>query len=166
MKTFNAAVPAIAVAFALTAFACTSAPTGKDTTPAPDFTLTDLQGKTLSLAASKGKVLVLNFWATWCPPCRREIPDFVEAYRELRDLGLEIIGVSVDETTAESLLEWTKKTGINYPIALATPEIERAYGPITSIPTTFVIDRAGRIRHSQSGLMDKATLLRLFRESR
>ena len=164
MRKLSAVVLAVAVAFAVTALACAPAQNEKETTPAPDFTITDLQGKTLSLAAYKGKVLVLNFWATWCPPCRREIPDFIEAYREFRDQGLEIIGVSVDETTAPALLDWTKRTGINYPIALATKEIVQAYEPGDFIPATIVIDRAGRIRYRQSSLMDKATLLRLFRE--
>ncbi|HSA95640.1 MAG TPA: TlpA disulfide reductase family protein [Acidobacteriota bacterium] len=163
---YAAVAIAAALIFAAAAVACTPAQQASESTPAPEFTITDLQGKTLSLADYKGKVLVLNFWATWCPPCRREIPDFIEAYREFRDQGLEIIGVSVDETTAEALLDWTKRTGINYPIALATPEIERAYGPIQSIPTTFIIDRAGRIRYRQAELMDKATLLRLFRQYR
>jgi peroxiredoxin len=166
MRDLSATILAIAVAFAVTAFACAPAQTQKEATPAPDFTITDLQGKPLSLAAYKGKVLVLNFWATWCPPCRREIPDFIEAYREFRGQGLEIIGVSVDETTAEALLDWTKRTGINYPIALATQEIVRAYEPGDFIPATIVIDRSGRIRYRQSSLMDKATLLRLFRQYR
>ena len=152
------------VAFAAAVAACSPVKTQTEATPAPDFTIKDLKGKSLSLAAYKGKVLVINFWATWCPPCRREIPDFIEAYRELKDKGLEILGISVDETTAEALLEWTKKTGINYPIALATPEIVRDYEPGEYIPATIIVDRGGRIRYRQSELMDKATLVRLFQQ--
>src|SRR5512143_705703 len=114
--------------------------------PAPDFSVRDLQGNTLTLADFKGKVLVINFWATWCPPCRREIPDFIEAYKELKGEGLEILGVSVDEATAPALLDWTRKQGINYPIALATPEMVTAYEPGDFIPATIIVDRKGNIR--------------------
>jgi len=165
-RSFAAAVAAVVVSAAVASAACAPAKPDAETTPAPDFTITDLEGKVLSLASYKGKVLVLNFWATWCPPCRKEIPDFIEAYRELRDEGLEILGVSVDETTAEALLAWTKRTGINYPITLATPEIVRDYEPGGYIPATIIVDRVGRIRYRQSSLMDKATLIRLFRQYR
>jgi cytochrome c biogenesis protein CcmG/thiol:disulfide interchange protein DsbE len=164
MKRIFVLAALMTVAFAAAGAACSPAKTQTETTPAPDFTINDLQGTSLSLSSYKGKVLVLNFWATWCPPCRKEIPDFIEAYREFKDKGLEILGVSVDETTAEALLEWTKKTGINYPIALATPEIVRDYKPGNYIPATIIIDRGGRIRYRQSELMDKATLERLFQE--
>lgn len=131
---------------------------------APDFSIADLQGNTLTLSGYEGKVLVINFWATWCPPCRREIPDFIEAYRELKAEGLEILGLSVDQMTAGALLEWVRRTGINYPIALATPEIVRAYEPGEYIPATIVVDRKGVIRYRQSELMDKDTLVKLFRK--
>jgi len=164
MKRIFVLATLVTVAFAAAVAACSPGKTQAETTPAPDFVIKDLQGTSLSLASYKGKVLVLNFWATWCPPCRKEIPDFIEAYREFKDKGLEILGVSVDETTAEALLEWTKKTGINYPIALATPEILRDYEPGEYIPATIIVDRSGRIRYRQSSLMDKETLLRLFRQ--
>jgi len=164
MKRIFVLATLVTVAFAAAGAACSPAKTQTETTPAPDFAIKDLQGTSLSLASYKGKVLVLNFWATWCPPCRKEIPDFIEAYREFKDKGLEILGVSVDETTAEALLEWTKKTGINYPIALATPEIVRDFEPGEYIPATIIIDRSGRIRYRQASLMDKETLIRLFQQ--
>ena len=131
---------------------------------APDFKIKDLNGKEHTLAEYKGKVLFLNFWATWCPPCRREIPDFIEAYKELKDKGLEILGVSVDDLSAEALRDWTQKAGMNYPVALFTAKIIADYQPGEFIPATIVIDRLGRIRYRQSSLMDKETLLRLFEE--
>ena len=124
MKLAHAAAAlTIILVLAAGSFACAQTKPEAEAVAAPDFSITDLHGNTLNLAAYKGKVLIINFWATWCPPCRREIPDFIAAYKELKDKGLEIIGVSVDEMTAPALLDWTRKTGINYPIALATPEI-------------------------------------------
>jgi thiol-disulfide isomerase/thioredoxin len=168
MKNVLAAAAMLAlIALAATAVACPPSPEAEaesEAPAAPEFMVKDLMGTDLSLAGYKGKVLVINFWATWCPPCRREIPDFIEAYRELKGEGLEILGFSVDDTTAPALLEWTKKTGINYAIALATPDIIRDYEPGQYIPATIIVDRDGRLRYRHTGLMDKETLLRLFQQ--
>jgi len=155
---------AFVMVLAIIGTACAQAKTEAETVPAPEFSLKDLQGNALSLASYKGKVLILNFWATWCPPCRREIPDFIEAYKELKDKGLEILGISVDELSAEALRDWTQKAGMNYPVALATAKVIADYQPGEFIPATIVIDRSGRIRYRQSSLMDKETLIRLFAE--
>jgi cytochrome c biogenesis protein CcmG/thiol:disulfide interchange protein DsbE len=132
--------------------------------PAPDFVLKDLQGKDLKLADYKGKVLVLNFWATWCPPCRAEIPDFVEAYAANKDKGLEILGLSVDRMTADRLLPFVSKAKINYPVALADTKIVQDYGPGDYIPATIIIDKKGILRHRHVGQMDKNTLVQLFNQ--
>jgi len=161
MKRFAAGL-AVLTMIATWAAACASA--REEATPAPEFSLQDLQGNSLSLSSYKGKVLILNFWATWCPPCRREIPDFIEAYKDLKAKGLEILGVSVDDLSAEALRDWTQKAGMNYPVALATQKIIQDYEPGEFIPATIVIDRRGRIRYRRSSLMDKETLLRLFEE--
>jgi len=161
MKRFAAGL-AVLTMIATGAAACAGA--REEATPAPEFSLQDLQGNSLSLSSYKGKVLVLNFWATWCPPCRREIPDFIEAYKDLKAKGLEILGVSVDDLSAEALRDWTQKAGMNYPVALATQKIIQDYEPGEFIPATIVIDRRGRIRYRRSSLMDKETLLRLFEE--
>ncbi len=134
----------------------------EDKTPAPDFSFSDLGGRTWRLADFKGKVLVLNFWATWCPPCREEIPDFIAAYKELKSEGLEIVGLSVDRMTAEALEEFVKDVGITYPVGLATQEHIKAFRPGDYIPSTLVIDPQGNIRHRHVGAMDKETLLGMF----
>lgn len=161
MKAAFSTILAAAVLLAAAAPAC-SAP--QDKTPAPGFTVTDLQGRTFSLADFKGKVLFLNFWATWCPPCRQEIPDFIAAYKDLKGDGLEIVGLSVDRLTAEALAEWVKDVGINYPVALASREHVRAFQPGDYIPTTLVIDPDGNIRHRHVGALDKERLLELFKK--
>ncbi len=132
--------------------------------PAPAFTVKDLQGKTLTLADYKGKVLVLNFWATWCGPCRAEIPDFIEAYKENKARGLEIIGISVDRMAPEKLLAFVEKGGINYPVALADRATVEAYEPGDYIPATIVIDGKGVIRFRHVGQLEKADLVKLFNE--
>jgi cytochrome c biogenesis protein CcmG/thiol:disulfide interchange protein DsbE len=132
--------------------------------PAPDFVLKDLQGKDLKLADYKGKILILNFWATWCPPCRAEIPDFVEAYAANKNKGLEILGLSVDRMTADELLPFVSMAKINYPVALADARIVQDYEPGNYIPATIIIDKKGTVRHRHVGQMDKDTLVRLFNQ--
>jgi cytochrome c biogenesis protein CcmG/thiol:disulfide interchange protein DsbE len=165
MKKLIAAMAAFTIVLVLAA-ACAQPKQDTQAVPAPDFSIKDLEGNTLTLASYKGKVLVINFWATWCPPCRREIPDFIAAYKELKAEGLEILGLSVDETTAPALLDWARKQGMNYPIALATPEIVAAYEPGDFIPATIIVDRKGQIRFRQSEMMDKDTLVGLFKQYR
>jgi len=144
------------------------APGQTNPTPAPDFVLTDLAGRTISLSDYKGKVLFLNFWATWCPPCRAEIPDFIEAYTENRDKGLEILGISVDTKSKAAVAEFVEKYKINYPVVLEsrskTQQLIDNYQPGQFIPTTIIIDKQGRIRHKHVGQMDKRELLRYFQK--
>lgn len=136
--------------------------------PAPDFVLTDLTGKTISLSDYRGKVLFLNFWATWCPPCRAEIPDFIEAYKENKDKGFEILGISVDTKGKDAVLQFVEKYKINYPVVLEsrrkTEQLIDDYEPGQFIPTTVIIDKQGRIRHKHVGQMDKKTLIQYFQK--
>jgi peroxiredoxin len=137
-----------------------------DYASAPNFKLTDLNGRQISLADYKGKVLFLNFWATWCPPCRAEIPDFVEAYAEQKANGLEILGISLDTKGKEIVVSFVDKYKINYPVVLesrqATEKIINDYQPGQYIPATIIIDKSGRIRHKEVGVLDKETLLKHF----
>lgn len=130
--------------------------------PAPDFQLTDLEGKTHTLSDYKGKILLINFWATWCPPCRAEIPDFVEVYASKKSQGLEILGVSVDNLAPSALKNFVSRLKINYPVALATEKIILDFQPGEYIPTTIVLDKKGHIRYKHVGQLDKETLLSIF----
>jgi thiol-disulfide isomerase/thioredoxin len=152
--------------FILFLFVCTKAqkPAAQDTNypDAPDFALKDLKGNDVSLSACKGKVIFLNFWATWCGPCRKEIPGFVEAYREYKDKGMVIIGISLDETGPDSVLSFAQSFKINYPVVMGTQKIVRDYQPGHFIPATIIIDKNAKIRERHVGYMDKATLKDYF----
>ena len=122
---------------------------------APDFELKDANGKTVRLSDFKNKIIILDFWATWCPPCRAEIPGFVELYNKYKDKGVEIIGVSLDQGGWDDVIPFMKEFGVNYTIVLGNMDVAQKYGGIRGIPTTFVIDRQGRIRAKYVGYRPK-----------
>jgi thiol-disulfide isomerase/thioredoxin len=121
--------------------------------PAPDFKVTTLEGKPLSLADYKSKVILLNFWATWCGPCRAEIPDLVELQSKYKD-QLQIIGLVVDDDDQEAIKKFVEEFRINYPVALATDGLRLEYGGIPALPTSFVLDAEGRVVQKHEGLRD------------
>jgi len=129
---------------------------------APDFTLTDLSGNNISLSSFNGKVVFLNFWATWCPPCRKEIPGFIEIYEKYKDQGIVIIGISVDKTGVDSVRDFVEKEKITYPVVMGNSDIVNDYKPGRFIPTTIIVDKNGKIRHKHVGYMDKDTLEKNF----
>jgi len=124
--------------------------------PAPAFTLQDLNGNNVSLADFKGKVVILDFWATWCPPCIKEIPDFIELYQKYKDKGFAMLGISLDQAGISVVQSFAQKYKINYPIMMTDGRIDKEYGGITAIPTTFVIDPAGNIHKKYVGYIEKA----------
>ncbi len=132
------------------------APTSPGGKPAPSFTLQDLNGKTVSLSDFKGKVVILDFWATWCPPCVVEIPHFIELYKQYKDQGFAMVGISLDREGIGVVESFARKYQVNYLILMADSQVANAYGGITGIPTTFVIDPAGNIRQKYIGYRDKA----------
>ncbi len=121
--------------------------------PAPDFQLAGLDGKPVTLAGSKGKVVLVNFWATWCGPCRAEIPDLVELQKKYKD-RLQILGLVVDDDDLDAIKKFSARYGINYPVALATNDIRIQYGGIPALPTSFVLDSEGRVVQKHEGLRD------------
>ena len=124
---------------------------------APSWSLKDPEGRTVSSDQFKGKVVVLDFWATWCVPCRAEIPGYIELQRKYAAEGLAVVGVSVDQDGAEIVKRFMKAHGINYTVVLAgDSDITSAYGDVSSIPTTFIIDRDGRIRDRKVGMVPAA----------
>ena len=124
---------------------------------APNWQLRDINGKLVSLADFKGKIVILDFWATWCPPCRQEIPGFVALQRKYQDKGLVIIGVSLDQQGPSVVKPFMRELGMNYPVVMGNPKIVGDYGFITAIPTTFVIDRRGNVVTAYEGFTDQAT---------
>lgn len=130
-----------------------SAACSANATPANlNFTLKDGNGKDLKLSDFKGKVVLLNFWATWCPPCKLEIPWFVELQEKYKDKGFQVIGVSVDDTP-DKLAPFAKQFKINYPllVGLDREDVQEAYGPIFAVPVTVIIGRDGKTCVKQLG---------------
>jgi len=109
-----------------------------------DFVLKNEMNQPLRLAEYKGKVVIVNFWATWCGPCKKEIPDFVKLYAEYKDKGLVILGISVDDS-AEQLQSFMREFKMNYPVVQMRPEVEDAWGPFYGYPTSFIVARDGSI---------------------
>ena len=120
---------------------------------APLFALKGLDGESVNLAGARGKVVLLNFWATWCGPCRMEVPDLVALQKKYKD-RLQVIGLIIDDTDEDAIRAFAKRYGINYPVAIAPAETRFEFGGVPALPTSFVIDAQGRVVQKHIGLRD------------
>ena len=136
----------------------------KDRKRAPEFELTDSSGKPVRLADFKGKVLLLDFWATWCGPCKTEIPWFVEFAEKYKDQGLAVVGISMDEDGWSVVKPFMEKMEINYPVVLGSKRTAYLYGDIDGLPVTFLIDHEQKVAVVHAGLFKKKELERAIQE--
>jgi thiol-disulfide isomerase/thioredoxin len=125
---------------------------------APDFSLDSLDGKILRLSDFRGKAVLLNFWATWCGPCKVEMPWFVDLQKQYGSQGLQIIGVAMDDGSKEDIAKFAKDMGVNYPILIGKESVGDQYGGVPALPETFVVGRDGKIVDKIVGLRGKSEI--------
>jgi cytochrome c biogenesis protein CcmG, thiol:disulfide interchange protein DsbE len=125
---------------------------------APAFEVTTLAGDPISLESLRGQVVLVNFWATWCPPCRIEMPGFERVYREKREQGFEIVALSTDALGSAGVERFLEERGITFPVAMASREVVGEFGGVRGLPTSYLIDREGRVRHTVMGLFAEPAL--------
>ncbi len=127
-----------------------------DRNVAPDFELRDASGQVVRLSDYRGKVVLLNFWATWCGPCKLEIPWFIEFEKKNSDRGFAVLGVSMDEDGWDAVKPYLEQARVNYRVLMGTDEAAMLYGGVQSLPTSFLIDHDGKIARVHIGLVSKA----------
>lgn len=125
---------------------------------APDFELSDLDGKMVKLSDFKGRPVLVNFWATWCGPCKIEMPWFIDLKKKYEGQGFEIIGIAMEDTENEKISEFTKKMGVNYVILKGKNAVADAYGDVQGLPTSFYLDREGKIVAQHAGLVSRSVI--------
>ncbi len=157
-KSVPAAFAVVALAALLSSTACSNTTVKaavkaeKDRKSAPEFALKDANGQTVHIADYKGKVVLLDFWATWCGPCKVEIPWFMEFEQQFKDKGFAVLGVSMDEDGWSVVKPYLVEMKVNYRIVLGNDQVGELYGGVESLPTTFLIDRQGKIASIHIGL--------------
>jgi len=123
--------------------------------PAPDFVLPSLDGRKVKLSDFRGKAVLLNFWATWCPPCKVEMPWFEDLQKQYAQDGLVVLGVAMDDTEPATIAKFASDLGVNYEVLLGTDKVSDDYGDVQYLPTTFYIGRDGTIVDKMTGLLDR-----------
>jgi cytochrome c biogenesis protein CcmG/thiol:disulfide interchange protein DsbE len=126
--------------------------------PAPDFTLSSLDGDTLKLSDYHGKAVLLNFWATWCEPCKIEMPWFIELQKKYGPQGLQVLGVAMDDASPKEIADFAKKMGVNYPIMVGKEAVGDQYGGLPYLPSTFYIGRDGKVVDRVFGLVSRSEI--------
>ena len=134
------------------------ADTTKEYQKAPDFTLDTMEGDTFTLSDHKGKVVVINIWATWCAPCRKEIPEFIKMQRDLGNQGVLFVGVSIDKKGWDAVRPYAQKMDINYPVVVDDGSVSDGYGPFRLIPTSYIINKRGQVEYVVPGMITEAKL--------
>ncbi len=126
--------------------------------PAPDFSLESLDGKTVRLSDFRGKAVLLNFWATWCQPCKIEMPWFEEMQKQYGPNGFQVLGVAMDDASKEDIAKFAKEMGVNYPILIGKEAVGDAYGGVQFLPSSFFIDRDGKVVDRIFGLRSRSEI--------
>jgi thiol-disulfide isomerase/thioredoxin len=153
MLLFVAFIVAVMLFFGFRTARHSPGPTGQ---LAPDFRLDTLDGKSVQLSSFRGQAVLLNFWATWCGPCKIEMPWFVELQKQYGPAGLQVIGVAMDDSSKEDIEKFVKEMGVNYPILLGKEAVGEEYGGVNVLPTTFFLDRDGKIVAREFGLQSRS----------
>jgi peroxiredoxin len=152
------------VAFALAVALCScsassstnaASKSSKERKAAPEFTLRDANGAFVKLSQYRGRVVLLNFWATWCGPCALEIPWFIEFEQQYKARGLEVVGISMDDDGWDAVKPYVSEHKLNYRVLLGDDSVSQLYGGVEALPTTFIIDRDGKIAFVHVGLAGK-----------
>lgn len=146
----------LAISLAGSRLVCGLSPSSSDLKPAPDIKFKDLEGNKFKLSDHRGKVVIVNFWAVWCPPCKIEIPELVTLYTQYKEQGLRIIGIAIDSGKDGKIKEKAQELGINYPVINGDDyQIRNSFGGIRAVPTTFIINPDGKIYKNYVGYRDK-----------
>lgn len=153
-KSFQTAFFAVLLVGGIAVF-LNRGPRAVEPTAAPAWELRDLDGEIVRWSDFEGKVVAVNFWATWCPPCRIEIPGFTQLQEEYGDDGFVIVGISLDEAPPSVVAEFSEEMEVNYPVVMGDPAVVAAFGGVRGLPTTFIIDREGMIRSVHTGYLAK-----------